>query len=387
VKETKNQIKVGAKSFDYYSLKAAKAHGLDSIDKLPRSLKVLLENILRKGNDPEASVSWKDAQALNNWITDKTSSHEISFYPARVLMQDFTGVPAVVDLAAMRDAIEVLGGDAKKINPSIPVDLVTDHSIQVEHFGSKDSFEKNVDIEYQRNLERYNSLKWAQKAGKPVVSSFHTHFSSYLKYYKIGFLEPLLWKYLAWFYNYCEQVYVPSQSMADILEEHSIESELKIWARGIDTQLFHPSKGGKEWRKKWDRERSRTEHRRIYRKKYSREYSREQMKDPIKRLNRIMGCKINSCLKGFRNKLYKEDVIGYNIKELREHLEKQFDENMSWDNYCKYWWVDHIKPISLFNYKKPEDKEFKECWSLKNLQPMEKIENIKKRDKYPYYPS
>ena len=164
MKETKNQIKVGAKSFDYYSLKAAKAHGLDSIDKLPRSLKVLLENILRKGNDPEASVSWKDAQALNTWVTDKTSSHEISFYPARVLMQDFTGVPAVVDLAAMRDAIEVLGGDAKKINPSIPVDLVIDHSIQVEHFGSKDSFEKNVDIEYQRNLERYNSLKWAQKA-------------------------------------------------------------------------------------------------------------------------------------------------------------------------------------------------------------------------------
>jgi len=101
------------------------------------------------------------------------------------------------------------------------------------------------------DLLGYKALKWAQKAGKPVVSSFHTHFSSYLKYYKIGFLEPLLWKYLAWFYNYCEQVYVPSQSMADILEEHSIESELKIWARGIDTQLFHPSKGGKEWRKKF----------------------------------------------------------------------------------------------------------------------------------------
>jgi len=97
----------------------------------------------------------------------------------------------------------------------------------------------------------FKSLKWAQKTGKPVVSSFHTHFSSYLKYYKIGFLEPLLWKYLSWFYNQCEQVYVPSQSMAEILNEHSIKSELKIWARGIDTDLFHPSKRDEKWREKF----------------------------------------------------------------------------------------------------------------------------------------
>lgn len=96
----------------------------------------------------------------------------------------------------------------------------------------------------------FKALKWAQKASVPVVSSFHTHFSSYLKYYKIGFLEPILWKYLAWFYNQCEQVYVPSQSMADILNKHSIESELKIWARGIDTDLFHPSKRDEKWREK-----------------------------------------------------------------------------------------------------------------------------------------
>jgi len=96
----------------------------------------------------------------------------------------------------------------------------------------------------------YKALKWAQKAGKPIVSSFHTHFSSYLKYYNIGFLEPVLWKYLSWFYNHCEQVYVPSQSMSDILKEHSIETELKIWARGIDTELFHPSKKDESWRKK-----------------------------------------------------------------------------------------------------------------------------------------
>jgi len=94
----------------------------------------------------------------------------------------------------------------------------------------------------------YKALKWAQKADKPVVSSFHTHFSSYLKYYNIGFLEPLLWKYLSWFYNHCEQVYVPSQSMADILKEYSIDSDLKIWARGIDTELFHPSKRDESWR-------------------------------------------------------------------------------------------------------------------------------------------
>lgn len=96
----------------------------------------------------------------------------------------------------------------------------------------------------------YKALKWALKNRKPVVSSFHTHFSSYLKYYKIGFLESLLWKYLSWFYNHCEQVYVPSRSMAEILQEYSIRSELRIWERGIDTDLFTPSKRQKEWRER-----------------------------------------------------------------------------------------------------------------------------------------
>lgn len=96
----------------------------------------------------------------------------------------------------------------------------------------------------------FKALKWALKHKKPVVSSFHTHFSSYLKYYNIGFLEPILWKYLSWFYNHCEQVYVPSKSMADILKEYSIKSDLKIWARGIDTELYNPSKKDEEWRER-----------------------------------------------------------------------------------------------------------------------------------------
>ena len=155
-------IKVGSKTYAYFSLPAAEKNGLKGISRLPFSLKVLLENLLR--NEDGRSVTKQDIQAVAQWLKNKTSDREIAFRPARVLMQDFTGVPAVVDLAAMRDAMEHLGGEAKKINPLVPVDLVIDHSVAVNFFGHKDSFKKNVEEEYKQNQERYSFLKWAQRS-------------------------------------------------------------------------------------------------------------------------------------------------------------------------------------------------------------------------------
>ena len=155
--ETKKTLEVNGKKYSYFSLNEAKSKGLSNIDKLPRSLKVLLENLLR--NENGTSVTWGDAKAINDWAQTGKSSHEIAYNPARVVLQDFTGVPAVVDLAAMRDAMVELGGDPELINPLVPVDLVIDHSVQVEHYGNKEAFEKNVEIEYERNAERYNFLK------------------------------------------------------------------------------------------------------------------------------------------------------------------------------------------------------------------------------------
>lgn len=162
--KVKKSLQVGSKNYAYYSLKEAKNLGLSNIDKLPKSLKVLLENLLRHENGKD--VTFDDAKAINEWANTQKSDREIAYYPARVLMQDFTGVPAVVDLAAMREAMKKIGGDPKKINPLIPVDLVIDHSVAVDFFGKADSFEKNVDIEYERNKERYTFLKWGQKAFK-----------------------------------------------------------------------------------------------------------------------------------------------------------------------------------------------------------------------------
>lgn len=160
---TKKTLKVGNKSYDYFSLKALEEAGFVNLKKLPRSLKVLLENLLR--NEDDQTVKKEDILAMGKWVDDKGSAKsEISYYPARVLMQDFTGVPAVVDLAAMRDAMVALGGDAKKINPLTPVDLVIDHSVSVDHYASKNSFEENVAIEFERNKERYEFLKWGQNA-------------------------------------------------------------------------------------------------------------------------------------------------------------------------------------------------------------------------------
>ena len=161
---TRKTLTVGNKSYTIFSLAEAKKRGLKNVDSLPFSLKVLLENLLRHENG--TTVVWDDVAALDQWVNDKKSNREIAYHPARVVMQDFTGVPAVVDLAAMREAIETIGGKPEKINPLTPVDLVIDHSVMVEHFGDKDAFEKNVEIEYQRNMERYRFLKWGQQAFK-----------------------------------------------------------------------------------------------------------------------------------------------------------------------------------------------------------------------------
>ncbi|HBJ94770.1 MAG TPA: aconitate hydratase AcnA, partial [Hyphomonadaceae bacterium] len=161
--KSKKTLTVGDKTYTYFSLEAAAANGLGDVTSLPASLKVLLENMLRF--EDGITVTADDIKAFAAWLTDKGSAqHEIAYRPARVLMQDFTGVPAVVDLAAMRDAAKALGADPKAINPQVPVDLVIDHSVMVDYFGHADSFEKNVAREYERNAERYEFLKWGQTA-------------------------------------------------------------------------------------------------------------------------------------------------------------------------------------------------------------------------------
>ncbi|AJY49415.1 aconitate hydratase AcnA [Halomonas sp. KO116] len=159
--DTLSTLEVGSKTYHYYSLPKA-AEALGSIDRLPKTLKILLENQLRFGDDE--SVAEEDMQALVDWQAEGKSSREIGYRPARVLMQDFTGVPGVVDLASMRAAVESLGEDPAKINPLTPVDLVIDHSVMVDKFGNQAAFQENVDIEMQRNRERYEFLRWGQQA-------------------------------------------------------------------------------------------------------------------------------------------------------------------------------------------------------------------------------
>ncbi|MGB8276663.1 MAG: aconitate hydratase AcnA [Methylovirgula sp.] len=159
----RKKLNVGAKTYHYFSLKTAEKNGLAGISQLPLSMKVLLENLLRF--EDGRSVTKEDIQALAEWLVNKGKvEREIAFRPTRVLMQDFTGVPAVVDLAAMRDAMTTLGGDPQKINPLVPVDLVIDHSVIVDAFGTAKAFKTNVDLEYERNGERYRFLKWGQSA-------------------------------------------------------------------------------------------------------------------------------------------------------------------------------------------------------------------------------
>ena len=160
--KSRKTLKVGSKTYVYYSLPTAEKNGLKGISRLPYSMKVLLENMLR--NEDGRSVKKEDIVAFSKWARKKTLQHEIAFRPARVLMQDFTGVPAVVDLAAMRNAMKALGGDAQKINPLVPVDLVIDHSVIVNFFGDNKAFAKNVQEEYKQNQERYEFLKWGQQA-------------------------------------------------------------------------------------------------------------------------------------------------------------------------------------------------------------------------------
>ncbi|PIB24386.1 aconitate hydratase 1 [Amylibacter kogurei] len=160
---TRKTLTVGSKSIDYYSIPAAQEAGLGDFSNLPAALKVVLENMLRFQDDKTVSVD--DIKAFAEWgVKGGKNPREIAYRPARVLMQDFTGVPAVVDLAAMRDGIVALGGDAEKINPLNPVDLVIDHSVMIDEFGNPRAFQMNVDREYERNLERYTFLKWGQKA-------------------------------------------------------------------------------------------------------------------------------------------------------------------------------------------------------------------------------
>jgi aconitate hydratase len=160
--KSRRTLTAGGKSYVYFSLAATEKNGLKGISRLPYSLKVLLENLLR--HEDGITVTADDIRAVASWLKDKTSDREIAFRPARVLMQDLTGVPAVVDLAAMRDAMKKLGGNPEKINPLAEVDLVIDHSVMVDSFGGRDSFKKNVVIEYQRNMERYQFLRWGQQA-------------------------------------------------------------------------------------------------------------------------------------------------------------------------------------------------------------------------------
>src|SRR4051812_10624828 len=158
---TRSILEVGGKTYTYFSIRKA-AGQLGDVSRLPYSMKVLLENLLRF--EDGTTVTRDDLQAMADWLKERRINREIQYRPARVLMQDFTGVPAVVDLAAMRDAMHQLGGDPHKINPLVPVHLVIDHSVMVDEFGTPRAFEKNVALEYQRNSERYEFLKWGSKA-------------------------------------------------------------------------------------------------------------------------------------------------------------------------------------------------------------------------------
>src|SRR4029077_11555595 len=159
---TRSTLTAGDRRLQYFSLSALQAHGFAQAARLPFSLKILLENLLR--HEDGRFVKKGDIEALANWDVKSTASREISFAPARRLLQDFTGVPCVVDLAAMRDGIVRLGGDPNKVNPLQPVELVIDHSVQVDYFGQANAFQLNAELEFARNKERYAFLRWGQNA-------------------------------------------------------------------------------------------------------------------------------------------------------------------------------------------------------------------------------
>ncbi len=160
--KTRQTLEVDGKKYDYFSIKKAEEAGLGNFSRLPFSMKVLLENLLRF--EDNKTVTEDDIKAIGKWLKEKRSDREIQFRPARVLMQDFTGVPAIVDLATMRDAMRKLDASSEKINPLIPVDLIIDHSVQVDKFGTHEAFKENTHIEMERNRERYEFLRWGQQA-------------------------------------------------------------------------------------------------------------------------------------------------------------------------------------------------------------------------------
>src|SRR5579863_10244067 len=158
----RSALQTGSGSASIYRLDTLEKAGIGNVSRLPFSIKVLLESVLR--NCDGTLVTEEDVRALAAWNAKSPAAHEVPFKPARVILQDFTGVPAVVDLAAMRSAMKRLGGDPGKINPLVPVDLVIDHSVQVDVFGSLVALARNADIEFDRNRERYEFLRWGQKA-------------------------------------------------------------------------------------------------------------------------------------------------------------------------------------------------------------------------------
>jgi aconitate hydratase len=157
-----SHLQCGGKDYQYLDIQSLEKKGVGSIKRLPFSIRILVENLLRKLDG--RIVTEQDIKAITNWQTHYETPVEIPYHPARVLMQDFTGIPAVVDLAAMRDAVKDLGGDPAKINPLVPTELIVDHSIQIDAFGTPDCLNENVAKEYERNGERYALLKWAQKS-------------------------------------------------------------------------------------------------------------------------------------------------------------------------------------------------------------------------------
>src|ERR671935_1502905 len=158
---TRTDLRVGGQTVQMYSLPALEKAGFSGVARLPYSMKILLENLLRREDD--AFVKADDIRAVAEWNATANVEKEISFMPARVLLQDFTGVPCVVDLAAMRDAMVTLGGDPNRVNPLLPAELVIDHSVIVDEFGTPTAFQVNADLEFQRNRERYALLRWAQQ--------------------------------------------------------------------------------------------------------------------------------------------------------------------------------------------------------------------------------
>ncbi|HEX3966868.1 MAG TPA: aconitase family protein, partial [Edaphobacter sp.] len=159
--KSQSTLTSGSKTFKFFRLRALEEKGID-LARLPFSLRILLENLLR--HEDGRTVTADDIQFLARWDPSAEPSREIAYMPARVLMQDFTGVPAIVDLAAMRDAMKALGGDPEKINPLQPAELVIDHSVQVDEFGTTRAYDLNAALEFQRNRERYAFLKWGQTA-------------------------------------------------------------------------------------------------------------------------------------------------------------------------------------------------------------------------------